>query len=252
MFFAGTSGLVLPVPNKASFPKDYQDKSRLNYYSSLFNSIEINSSFYKIPLASTVSKWADDVQDDFRFTFKLWKGITHNKQLEFNNDDLRKFIGVINNSGDKKGCLLIQFPKSTTIAAYPGLRNLLEVISDINVIEWEIAVEFRSTTWYIDEVYELMNEQKAELVLHDMPSSLTPMSSLTGNYVYLRFHGPGGGYRGSYTDDFLSEYSTYIKDWQNEGKTVYCYFNNTMGDALKNLVTLNSLVTGRPSDRIYR
>ena len=252
MVFAGTSGLVLPVPNKASFPKPYQDKSRLNYYSSLFNSIEINSSFYKIPLASTVLKWAGDVPDDFRFTFKLWKGITHNKQLAFNSDDVRKFIGVINNAGDKKGCLLIQFPKSTTITEYTGLRSLLEVIGDINTIQWKIAIEFRSTTWYIDEVYELLNEHKAGLVLHDMPSSHTPMANVTGDFIYLRFHGPDGGYRGSYTDDFLSEYVSYIKEWQQEGKAVYCYFNNTMGDALKNLTTLNSLINGRLSDRIHR
>ena len=191
MFYAGTSGLVLPVPNKTFFPKDFQEKSRLNYYSSMFNSIEINSSFYKIPQASTVSKWVIDVHGDFQFTFKLWKGITHNKQLTFNDDDVKKFIDVINNAGNKTGCLLIQFPKSTTITAYPQLKNLLDIVSDVNTMHWKVAVEFRSTTWYIEEVYELLNEHKAGIVLHDMPSSLTPMAKITNDFVYLRFHGPG-------------------------------------------------------------
>lgn len=79
-FYTGTSGLSLPFP-KHSFPPEFQDKSRLTFYASLFNSIEINSSFYKLPMASTVKKWAESVPDNFLFTFKLWREITHNKGL---------------------------------------------------------------------------------------------------------------------------------------------------------------------------
>jgi uncharacterized protein YecE (DUF72 family) len=61
--------------------------------------------------------------------------------------------------------------------------------------------------------------------------------------MYLRFHGPGGNYRGSYSDDILSEYASYIMEWRAEGKTVFVYFNNTMGDAYNNLVTLNKFVS---------
>ncbi len=81
-FYSGTSGLVLPVP-KLLYPAEFQDKSRLTYYASLFNSIEINSSFYKIPQIPTVCKWAESVPDNFQFTFKLSKAITHAKGLEF-------------------------------------------------------------------------------------------------------------------------------------------------------------------------
>ncbi|HEY8898156.1 MAG TPA: DUF72 domain-containing protein, partial [Niastella sp.] len=81
---AGTSGLVLPVPNKQSFPPEFSDKSRLTYYASLLNSIEINSSFYKVPQPATVRKWADSVPDDFVFTFKLWQEITHVKGFAYN------------------------------------------------------------------------------------------------------------------------------------------------------------------------
>ena len=80
------------------------------------------------------------------------------------------------------------------------------------------------------------------MVIHDMPASATPMM-VTGDFVYLRFHGPEGNYRGGYEDDFLAEYDTYIKEWQKEGKTVYVYFNNTMGDALQNVMRLKELVS---------
>ena len=58
--------------------------------------------------------------------------------------------------------------------------------------------------------------------------------------MYVRFHGPTGNYRESYVDDFLYEYASYINEWIEEGKTVYVYFNNTMGDAFNNLKYLNA------------
>src|SRR4051812_48059362 len=78
-FYCGTSNVELPVPNKTFFPPEFQEKSRLCYYSSLFNTVEINSSFYRIPLPRTVEKWSSEVTDDFLFTFKLWREITHGK-----------------------------------------------------------------------------------------------------------------------------------------------------------------------------
>ena len=108
-YYTGLSGLQLPVP-KYLYPAPFENASRLTYYASLFNSIEINSSFYKIPQLATVRKWAGEVPDHFKFTFKLWKGITHNKGLEFSKEDLSAYFKSINSVVEKKGCLLIQFP----------------------------------------------------------------------------------------------------------------------------------------------
>src|ERR1700712_55123 len=104
-YYAGTSGLVLPVPNKTHYPAAFKEKSRLCYYASLFNSIEVNSSFYKIPQAQTIEKWVGMVPDGFRFTFKLWKGITHEKNLIFNPDNISRFMNAISVVGNCKGCL---------------------------------------------------------------------------------------------------------------------------------------------------
>ncbi|RYF89308.1 MAG: DUF72 domain-containing protein, partial [Chitinophagaceae bacterium] len=78
--FIGTSNIILPY-TKANFPAAFRDQSRLHYYSRLFNSIEINSSFYKLPLPATFEKWAADVTEDFRFTLKLSKCVSHAKEL---------------------------------------------------------------------------------------------------------------------------------------------------------------------------
>jgi len=107
---------------------------------------------------------------------------------------------------------------------------------------WKIAIEFRNPSWYHQEVYDLLEQYKITIVIHDLPASATPITVSKADFMYLRFHGPGGRYRGSYTDDFLLGYAQHIKTWLNEGKSVYCYFNNTMGDAVKNLETLNGMV----------
>ncbi|GGH14424.1 DUF72 domain-containing protein [Mucilaginibacter phyllosphaerae] len=241
-FYSGTSGLVLPVPNKSLYPPEFQDKSRLTYYGSLFNTIEINSSFYKLPQASTVKKWTNEVPECFKFTYKLWRDITHNKQLLFKTEDVDRFMQVIDAAGDKKGSLLIQFPGSNEVSNIRQLEKLLINIKDTQLSGWDIAVEFRNSSWYKHEVYELLDNYQAGMVIQDMPKSLTPMVDMATNFIYLRFHGPNGGYRGSYTDAFLYEYAQYIQEWLADGKRVYAYFNNTMGDAVNNLMTLNSYV----------
>ena len=109
LFYSGISGLQHPIPKYLN-PPVFENASRLTYYSSLFNSIEINSSFYKIPQGATVTKWAGSVSENFIFTFKLRKEITHSKELNFNGEDVSAFFKSINCIGEKKGCLLIQFP----------------------------------------------------------------------------------------------------------------------------------------------
>ena len=235
LIYLGISGLQIPIP-KRDFPPKFADKSRLAYYASLFDTIEINSSFYKIPQTRTLDKWIADVPEYFRFTFKLWKGITHQKNLVFNPDDAGFFMEVISHASNRKGCLLVQFPPALYISAFAQLEKLLACLQG----QWPLAVEFRNRSWYTEKTYELLNYFGAGLVLHDIPASASPMLPLSDNFVYLRFHGPGGKYRGSYPDDFLYEYATYLKDWASEGKAIYAYFNNTMGDALKNLATLKS------------
>lgn len=242
-FYSGLSGLQLLIP-KYRFPPPYENASRLTYYASIFNSIEINRSFYKVPLPATTAAWESSVPGDFRFTFKLWKDITHTSELNFKNEDVRLFMRSINSIQHKKGCLLIQFPPTLRIVFTHRLVELLSLIKEHNS-NWRIAVEFRNKSWYNESTFELLNLFNAALVIHDIPGSATPYASHTQDFMYLRFHGPTGNYRGSYTDDFLHEYAGYISEWRAEGKEIYLYFNNTMGDAYQNLVAINKMINKR-------
>lgn len=241
--YLGTSGLVLPVPNKQHFPPEFQDKPRLTYYASLFNSLEINSSFYKPPQAATYARWITEVPDDFRFTVKLWRGITHEPQLKFNPADVDSFMQAAENLQTKKGCLLIQLPPSLKAAQSSQLARLLERMAAVTThAPWKVAVEFRNTTWYTEETQTLLKQFNATTVLHDMPASRYTEAPKHPDFIYLRFHGPAGDYKGGYETAHLREHAENVNDWLQHNKEVFIYFNNTIGDAIPDLQTLRALL----------
>lgn len=237
--YIGTSNIVVPG-NKQSFPPAFKDKSRLHYYASLFNTVEINSSFYKVPMPATFEKWAADVPPGFKFSIKLWRNITHAKDLGFILSDIDSFLTAADKAGKQKGPLLIQFPGKITIDHYNKVAAILERV-DVHSSDCKMAVEFRHTSWYINETMELLDEYKASLILHDMPKSKNMQLNKKAKFVYLRFHGVAGDYRGSYSDAALKHYARLIKTWAAQGKEVYAYFNNTIGAAFENARSLQKL-----------
>jgi uncharacterized protein YecE (DUF72 family) len=241
ILMAGTSGLVLPVPNKQAFPPEFRNRSRLAFYASLFNSLEVNSSFYRVPMPVTFAKWADEVPPGFRFTVKLWQGITHVTGLRFLPVDVNRFLYAADHLGSKKGCLLIQLPPGLKADRVDQLDWLLEKVCVVDSGRtWKLAVEFRNRGWYNPAVETVLERYQAAKVLQDMPAS--GITELSGNlpFVYLRFHGPNGDYKGGYSDPVLHAWAQKIRAWLHAGKEVYAYFNNTIGDALKDLNTLIS------------
>jgi len=126
-FYSGTSGIVLPV-SKTLYPDEFKQKSRLEYYASIFNSIEINSSFYKLPKTSTIIRWREAVPEYFQFAFKLPKTVSHSKGLHFNDGEIERFLQTINNVGKKKACILVQLPPSLKLDKIKQLQKLLKTL----------------------------------------------------------------------------------------------------------------------------
>ena len=242
-FSSGTSNIELVEKNKKAFPPQFQSKSRLTYYSSLFNSVEINSTFYKLPLPATLEKWTREVPDEFHFTLKVWRELTHARNFTFTKEQVEQFMRIANNIGNKKGALLIQLPASTQNTHIGKLETLLKEIGKLNPANpWQVAVEFRHRSWYTQQVYSLLESFGAAMVRHDKPFMDEDKFYERGPFVYLRFHGPDGDYKGSYSNAFLQDMARQIRVWLAQGKNVYAYFNNTMeGDAPRNLKTLNEM-----------
>ena len=248
--YSGTSNVTLPG-NKLSFPEEYRQKSRLTYYASLFNSLEINSSFYKIPLQRTCARWASEVPDNFKFTIKLFKGITHNKGLQYNQEDLVKFMEAAEGLEGKKGQILVQFPKSITGDRFDEVQQIIDGIRICDPAgSWGIAVELRHESWFGKGFYgkaisEYLDQEGATLVIHDMPGCTLTQPNKKAQTIFLRFHGEAGKYRGSYPTDALNSKANQIQEWLKKGRDVYAYFNNTIGDAYNNARTLHSLVDSK-------
>ncbi len=240
----GTSGIVVPG-NKQSFPLAFQDKSRLSYYASLFNTLELNSTFYKTPMPSTFEKWSQEVPSDFRFTVKLLKDITHVKNLSVDPETIAAFLRTATHLGPGKSCLLIQFPASITSDFIKGVEKVLKIIHQLDKDgAWQKVVEFRHRSWYTKPTLRLLARYQAATVLQDMPRSNNLDAIVDGPVGYFRFHGPKGDYRGSYDETFLKEQANKIQLLLQGGRDVYVYFNNTMGDAFNNAMLLKRLVDG--------
>ena len=238
----GTSNIVVPVA-KRFFPDSFKDKSRLYYYSSIFNTVELNSTFKKTPGLLTFEKWANDVSEEFQFTVKIPKAITHIKELSADFNIVESFINVANHLGKKKGCLLIQFPGRITSASEPGVKRILAHIRKADSkSKWRTAVEFRSPTWYTERTQNLLSRYNTALVVHDMAKSANLKPDEAASFYYFRFHGPAGNYKGSYTDEFLEEQAMKIDTYLYYKKDVYAYFNINMGAAFENAMTFKSKV----------
>lgn len=237
----GTSNIVLPG-NKQSFPPGFQAKPRLSYYASLFNTLEVNSSFYKIPLPKTFAKWATEVPDHFTFTVKLWKGITHAKALDYAAADVVRFMKAAHETGSKKGCLLIQFPASITRQYFSQVKGLLQLLQALDPEDsWHRVVEFRHTGWYTDTTYAMLDQQRCSVVLHDMKKSATMELNKQAGVAFLRFHGTEDNYSGTYAPEYLQSMALKMQQWAKEGKEVYAYFNNTLGTAFEDARLLTKL-----------
>jgi uncharacterized protein YecE (DUF72 family) len=241
IFYSGTSNIELIEKNKQAFPPEFRSKSRLAYYSSLFNSVEINSTFYKLPLPATLEKWSAEVPEGFRFTLKLWREITHAQNFAFTTEQVARFMRLADHIGSKKGALLVQLPAGIRSTHIGRLEDLLKTLQRLNTDNaWQIAVELRHISWYTPQIHALLDGLGAALVGHDKPFLDEEHFYERGPFIYLRFHGPNGDYKGSYSDAILRETAGHIGAWLARGKNVYAYFNNTMeGDAPRNLMTMN-------------
>jgi uncharacterized protein YecE (DUF72 family) len=183
-----------------------------------------------------------NVPDDFRFSVKLFRDITHVKHLQFSIKDTAQFMQSARALA-KTGCLLIQFPGKISFDYFTQVEQLLDCISSNNPHQlWRLAVQFRSADWYTAETVELLNQYGASLVLHDIAKGKNKTLYTQAPFVYCRYHGPAGDYRGSYSALFLQQQAVKIKQWLTDGKDVYAYFNNTIGDAFQNAMALRSLV----------
>jgi uncharacterized protein YecE (DUF72 family) len=165
------------------YPANLENKQWLEYYSKVFDYVEIDSSFYRIPNLFTVSGWAKRTPDNFRFTAKFPQTVTHKKRLGDVAGDLQYFFKAMAPLEKKLLCLLLQLPPS--MSKKEGLKKLETLPLDRR---YRYAVEVRHKSWFDDEVYSVLRENQICLAWSQLADMQTP-PVITTDFVYLRFIG---------------------------------------------------------------
>ena len=236
--FIGTSGWHYKHWRDLFYPKELATSAWLEFYSKLFNSVELNNSFYHLPSLNAFDTWRETTPTHFRFAVKGSRFITHMKKLKDPESSTPKFFAGANRLRKKLGPVLFQLPPHWKV----NPERLEEFLSSIERGH-QYAFEFRDDSWYTREVYEVLKRHNAALCIHDLAGKQSPIE-ITASFTYIRFHGPTEAkYSGSYSDAQLKDWARRLDHWRPKLKGIYAYFNNDVGGhAPKNARKLTSLL----------
>jgi uncharacterized protein YecE (DUF72 family) len=239
----GTSGWSYREWDRIFYPEGVKaTQDRLAYYAKHFNTIEVNYSFYHLPKVGTYQKWAGAAPDDFIFSVKASRYITHIRRLSRIGPSWDKFIDGARTLGKRLGPVLLQFPPGWPADARRLSRFLDRLKKDFASPLIHPVFEFRHRSWFTEAIYSILREAGATLCIAQ--SSRYPcVEEITAERVYYRFHGPGDLFASRYSDEELRSWAGRIRPLVKDGKTVYIYFNNTLnGYAVENAKTLRALI----------
>ena len=184
-YFLGCSGWSYDGWKRSFYPQDLDNKYWLSYYSKIFDFVEIDSTFYRIPSKFMVNNWDKRTPDNFRFAVKFPKVITHDKRLKDVKKEIERFYDVMEPLYDKILVFLIQLPPSLQIAEGLDLIRNLQYQLDPS---FRYAIEVRHHSWFNELFYNYIKEKKYCLVWSQQDIVITP-PVVTTDFIYLRLIG---------------------------------------------------------------
>ncbi len=226
----GTSGWSYDHWSGVFYPEGLRPSERLSFYSKHFSSVEINSSFYRLPSVKTLEGWGKTVPSDFSFSAKASRFITHVKKLNDFEEPVGNFTDRMRSLGGKLGPTLFQFPPRWHVNT-----ERLTLLLDFLPRDLQYAFEFRDRSWLSDEIYGVLREHNAAFCIFDMPDFTSPVE-VTSDIVYVRMHGGRFLYASRYSRDELKGWTERLGEVAANGvKDIYIYFNNdAYGYAVEN------------------
>jgi len=218
----GCAGWTIPKAHKSEFPAD---GSHLQRYAARFPAVEINSSFYRPHRPATWSRWAESVPDDFRFSAKVPKTITHKQRLSDAATLLDTFLAEVTCLGEKLGCLLVQLPPSLVYDA-PTVESFFEGFR--SRYEGAVVVEPRHASWFTPNVGARLYAFRIGQVAADpavVPEAAEPAG--WSEIVYVRLHGSPDIYYSNYDEAYLDGLAARMREYATRAREVWCIFDNT-------------------------
>jgi uncharacterized protein YecE (DUF72 family) len=222
----GTSGWHYDSWRGSFYPKGLPLKAQLQYYASQFEAAELNGVFYRTPTPDAVKSWKAQTGNDFVFTWKASKFITHWKRLTANSaNSLELMESRLSLLSDKAALVLFQLPPNFR-ADVARLSAFLRMLSPRR----RYSFEFRHPSWYCPPIMRLLSEENISLCISDHHDAPAPWKR-TADFVYVRGHGPGGQYKGHYSVDALTAWAKRIRSWKAQGYDVFVFFDNDQKSA---------------------
>jgi len=223
------------------YPADVPQRRWFDCYQQLFDTVELNSTFYRLPSATAVEGWAAAARPGFVFALKLGAFGSHRMKLKDAASWLPNHLDRAQRLGVHLGPTLIQLP--------PRWKRNVERLDEFLTVapknmRW--ALEVREPSWLHDDVFELLRRHGTALCVHD----LLPQHpfELTTDWTYIRFHGPDAvnqPYHGAYEASGLEPWAHRLGSVLDSGRDVYAYFNNDWhGNAVRDAATLHDQLVG--------
>jgi uncharacterized protein YecE (DUF72 family) len=232
----GTSGWSYKHWIKAFYPERLPVSKMLHFYTGKFDTVEVNSSFYRLPPEHGLRDWRARTPPDFCFAMKGSRFLTHMKKLRDTGQGIERFFERAELLVPKLGPVLFQLPPRWP-ANPQRLADFLAALPRGH----HYAFEFRDPSWNNGDVFDILRSHGTSYCIYDLAGYLSPLI-VTARIIYVRLHGPGGKYQGSYSEEALADWAHRISSWRRAGHDVYIYFDNDQaGYAAHNALRLKEL-----------
>jgi len=193
------------------------------FYQERFSTVELNTTFYHFPREKQVETWVKRSREDFLFSVKAPRRITHVKRLKNCREDLLLFLHLIKplKEARRLGAILFQTPPSLQADA-KAVKSFLELLPP----GYHYSFEFRNREFYREEFYSILQKKGADFAFISEPGGI-PFDGAIAPFKYFRMHGPGKRYSSCYTEQQLFQLlEKIILAWNNGSRKVFVYFNN--------------------------
>ncbi|WP_029522003.1 DUF72 domain-containing protein [Persephonella sp. KM09-Lau-8] len=217
--FIGTSGFFYWGWKGKFYPAELKPSQWFEFYASKFNTVEINSTFYNFPKKSNLKRWYKISPENFLFSVKVSKQITHIKRLKDTKQKMEDFYSIVSEAlGEKLGAILFQMPPSFKYSE----ENLSRILDIVNP-QFTNVFEFRHKSWWNEEVFKILGENNIVFCSISAPK-LPEIFVKNTDISYIRFHGKTNWYKYKYSIEELTEWVKNIKT--NPPDKLFVYFNN--------------------------
>jgi uncharacterized protein YecE (DUF72 family) len=239
-FYIGTSGWQYRHWRGRFYPVELKTAAWFNYYAQRFQTVEINSSFYRQPSDDTWKHWAENAPPGFQYAVKANRFITHIKRLKDAEEPLQRFFKGAKHLGGRLGPVLFQTPPNFRRSPENAAR--LEHFLSLLPRGYRCVFEFRHGSWFGADTLDLLRRSRVAFCSYDMPNVECPLTS-TSNLAYVRMHGSESIYASNYTDPMLRSWTTKLRALAGDVDEVWVYFNNdAQAFAVKNALRLRDLL----------